>query len=136
MAKSTEEKIKALKKATRYIYSQMDFGDFGGCGDVVSILLRAARLLKIPGVKIEYGYIDLSAKKDDQDIAHAWLLVDGQLFDPSAYYHKFTPLGYDPFDETRPEEYQSDLFECIVGTTTKEQSDMAREAVEYVRRKA
>lgn len=129
-------KLDALKKATRYIYSKTkeEFGDFGGCGDVVKILVRVAKLLGMTGVKLEFGYMDLSGKEDERELGHAWLRVDGELFDPSAWYHKFTPILYDKFDPKQPDRYQSDLLECLIGIDNKEQRRLAEEASEYVAR--
>lgn len=128
-----DRKLSLLKAATRFIYSEgPDYGEFGGCGDSAKILLKVARRLRIPGVKLEYGYAYLKEGRDDMTgdpNAHAWLRVDRKIFDPSQYIYGFDVVRYDVYDPRRADEFQSDLLECIVGLGDEEIGMWAQAAI-------
>lgn len=112
-------KLDILKAATTFLYSKEgpDYGEFGGCGDTTKILIALSERLGLTGVELRYGnaYFPMEGIPGGDPNAHAWLLVDGKIFDPSQYVHGFPVIRYDAFDPSREGEFQSDLLECIVG---------------------
>lgn len=128
-------KLDLLKAATKFLYSKKgpEYGDLGGCGDTVSILIKVAMELRLRGVEMEFGnayFPDGTAEGDPN--AHAWLRVDGKLFDPSQYAHKFRVLKYELFD---PEVHQGDLLECIVEFDKNTVAGWAEKTLEYLERR-
>jgi hypothetical protein len=112
-------KLDVLKAATTFIYSEKgpDYGEFGGCGDTAKILIALSQRLGFSQVELRYGnaYLPTKGIPGGDPNAHAWLLVDGMIFDPSQYAHGFKVIRYDAFTPYRAKEFQSDLLECIVG---------------------
>ena len=53
----------------------------GGCGDVCAVLFKAAQAVGLPGVELHAG-IAKRLRRTDQ-VWHAWLTVDGRVFDPT-----------------------------------------------------
>lgn len=127
------DKLDLLKAATDFLYSKEgpEYGDLGGCGDTVNILLEVAKQLRLRGIKMEYGnaYFPAEGIPGGDPNAHAWLTVDGKRFDPSQYAHKFKVLKYELFD---PRFDQSDLLECIVEFDKPSIKEWAKKTLEYL----
>lgn len=130
------DKLDLLKAATRFLYSKKgpDYGEDGGCGDTVKILLEVAGELRLRGVEMEFGHAYFPDERDPagDPNAHAWLLVDGKRFDPSQYARKFKVLKYEIFD---PEVHQSDLLECIIGFSEREIEGWAAKTLQYLEKR-
>lgn len=132
-------KLDILKAATGFLYSEKgpDYGEFGGCGDTVMILLAIARKLGLAGVELQYGnaYFLFEGIPGGDPNAHAWLKVDGKIFDPSRHAHGFSVLKYDAYEPGRAEEFQSDLLECIVGFDEDEIEAWADKTLDALQRR-
>jgi hypothetical protein len=131
-------KLDVLKAATGFIYSEKgpDYGDLGGCGDTVKILMAIAEELALAGVELKYGYAHFPMKgvPGGDPNAHAWLKVDGEIFDPSQLAHGFRVTRYDAWTPARAEEFQSDLLECIVGFNEREITEWKERTLEALMR--
>lgn len=126
-------KLDLLKAATDFLYSKEgpEYGDLGGCGDSVNILIEVAKQLRLRGVKMKFGnaYFPTEGAPGGDPNAHAWMTVDGKRFDPSQHAHKLKVLKYELYD---PENDQSDLLECIVEFDRRSIREWARKTLEHL----
>jgi hypothetical protein len=88
----TKKKITFLRRAARTLYTMDEEHFEGGCGDNVIVLKLLADVVGMPGVQIKAGSArslsieDFTSPADldtEWPYPHAWLEVDGTVYDPT-----------------------------------------------------